>query len=51
MSKEDLIAHGANHSMVHEDFMIGTRGMKIDGIREDGTVVPVFRNGNWAEGF
>ena len=51
MSTEELKAHGANHSMVHEDFMIGTRGMKIDGIREDGTVVPVFRNGNWAEGF
>ena len=51
MSTEELKAHGANHSMVHEDFMIGTRGMKIDGIREDGTVVRVFRNGNWAEGF
>ncbi len=48
MSKEELAAIGANDSMQHVDFMIGTRGMSIDGIQEDGTVVPVFRNGNWA---
>ena len=48
MSKEELAACGANDSMVHVDFMIGTRGMNIDGVQEDGTVVPVFRNGNWA---
>ena len=47
MSKEELAAHGANDSMLHEDFMIGTREMSIDGIREDGTAVPVFRNGNF----
>ncbi len=47
MSKEELIAHGANDSMQHEDFMFGTRGMEIDGIREDGTAVPVFRDGNF----
>ena len=50
MSKEELIARGANDSMQHLDFMIGTRGMNIDGVQADGTVVPVFRNGNWAEG-
>lgn len=50
MSKEELIARGANDSMQHLDFMIGTRGMDIDGVQADGTVVPVFRNGNWAEG-
>ena len=47
MSKEELAAHGANDSMLHEDFMIGTREMSIDGIREDGTAVPVFRHGNF----
>ena len=50
MSKEELIARGANDSMQHLDFMIGTRGMDIDGVQAAGTVVPVFRNGNWAEG-
>jgi len=33
--------------MQHIDFMIGTQGTDVDGIQEDGTVVPVFRNGNW----
>ena len=47
MDKEELAARGANDSMVHEDFMIGTRDMNIDGIRKDGTVVPVFRKGNF----
>jgi aminopeptidase len=50
MSKEELTARGANDSMQHLDFMIGTRGMNIDGVQADGTVVPEFRNGNWAEG-
>lgn len=47
MSKEELAAHGANDSMQHEDFMFGTEDMSVDGITEDGTVVPVFRNGNF----
>ena len=47
MSKEELAAHGANDSILHEDFMLGTAGMNIDGIQEDGTVVPVFREGNF----
>ena len=47
MSDEELEAHGANASMEHEDFMFGTKEMSVDGIREDGTVVPVFRNGNF----
>ena len=29
--------------------MIGTRGTDIDGILEDGSVVPVFRDGNWVD--
>ena len=48
MNKEDLAAHGANDSMMHVDFMLGTRDMNIDGIQKDGTIVPVFRNGNYA---
>lgn len=48
MSKEELAACGANDSMLHVDFMIGTKEMNIDGIREDGSVIPVFRKGNYA---
>ena len=47
MSKEELMSHGGNDSMQHEDFMFGTEHMNIDGIQYDGTVVPVFRDGNF----
>ncbi len=39
---------GINDSMIHEDFMIGCDSMNIDGICEDGSVVAIFRDGNWA---
>ena len=39
---------GINDSMIHEDFMIGCDSMNIDAICEDGSVVAIFRNGNWA---
>jgi len=47
MSKEELAKAGANDSMTHVDFMFGSRDMQIDGIKKDGTIVPVFRNGNF----
>jgi aminopeptidase len=48
MSEEELIAGGLNRSQTHVDFMVGSDKMNIDGIKEDGTIIPVFRNGNWA---
>lgn len=48
MSKEELAAAGVNSSLTHVDFMIGSAEMNIDGIHEDGTTEPIFRNGNWA---
>ena len=39
---------GINDSMIHVDFMIGCDTMSIDGERENGEIVPIFRNGNWA---
>lgn len=48
MSEEELDAAGLNRSQTHVDFMVGSDQMSIDGIREDGSTVPVFRNGNWA---
>lgn len=47
-SLEECRSLGINDSMIHEDFMIGCDTMNIDGICEDGRVVPIFRNGNWA---
>lgn len=48
MSDEELLNHGMNRSRVHVDFMIGSGEMDIDGIRKDGSVDPIFRNGDWA---
>jgi len=47
MSKEQLLAAGANDSLVHVDFMVGSADLSITGIKSDGTEVPVFRNGNF----
>lgn len=48
LSEAELDAHGINSSITHEDFMIGSGEMDIDGILADGTVEPIFRKGNWA---
>ncbi|MGM0123789.1 aminopeptidase PepS [Enterococcus sp. AZ194] len=48
MSEEELAEAGLNRSQTHVDFMVGSDKMNIDGIREDGSRVPVFRNGDWA---
>ena len=41
MSEEELAAAGLNRSQTHVDFMVGSDKMNIDGIKEDGTIVPV----------
>lgn len=48
MTQEDLAEAGLNRSNVHVDFMIGSENMDVDGIRKDGTVMPIFRKGAWA---
>ena len=45
---EECRALGINDSMIHVDFMIGCDTMNIDATCADGSVVPVFRDGNWA---
>lgn len=39
---------GINDSIIHEDFMIGYEGLNIDGITTNDSIIPIFRNGNWA---
>ncbi|GGL59131.1 aminopeptidase [Sporolactobacillus putidus] len=48
MSEEALAAAGANTSLTHVDFMIGSDKLDIDGETSDGQWVPIFRKGNWA---
>jgi len=48
MTEEQLLEAGVNDSMVHEDFMVGSRDLSIIGVQADGTETPVFVNGNYA---
>ncbi|MCU7677000.1 aminopeptidase [Bacillus thuringiensis] len=48
LENDQLETLGANISITHEDFMIGSSEMDIDGILPDGTVEPIFRKGSWA---
>ena len=42
-------AGGGNASLIHVDWMIGGPETDIDGIKPDGSRVPVFRKGEWAQ--
>ncbi len=46
-SKEELSEIGVNHSAIHVDFMIGTKDTDIVGIKENGSKIPIFKNGNF----
>ena len=48
LTMEQAGKQGINDSIIHVDFMVGADDLSIDGIRPDGTAVPVFRNGTWA---
>ena len=47
-SPKECYEKGINDSMIHVDFMIGTKDLSITAITRDGRRVPVFENGNWA---
>ena len=48
MSQEELAQAGANDSMVHVDFMIGSDDLTIVGETNHGEKVNIFENGEWA---
>ena len=48
MTLDDCRKLGINDSMIHVDFMIGTKDLRIDAECRDGRVVPIFKNGIWA---
>jgi aminopeptidase len=45
---DELAARGANTSLIHIDWMIGSGQIDVDGIFPDGTADPVMRSGEWA---
>ena len=48
LSKEELAAKGANESLIHVDWMIGSGKLDIDGVTATGALEPLMRNGEWA---
>ncbi len=51
MTQEECIKKGINDSMIHVDFMIGTKDLSIVGVTADGERIELFKNGNWAIDF
>jgi aminopeptidase len=47
MSTDELVRRGANQSLIHIDWMIGSDQVDVDGLRADGTAEPVMRGGEW----
>jgi aminopeptidase len=47
MDAEQLAALGANASLIHVDWMIGSGEMDVDGVAADGTTEPLMRKGEW----
>jgi aminopeptidase len=47
LSADEQLAAGINQSNIHTDFMIGGAEVDVDGIREDGSVVPLLRENVW----
>ncbi|MBB5575306.1 MULTISPECIES: aminopeptidase [Rhizobium] len=48
LSQEQIKAQGGNSSLIHIDWMIGSDKVDIDGIKLDGSRMPVMRGGEWA---
>lgn len=47
LSPEQLKARGANESLIHVDWMIGSGELDIDGVTASGTQEPLMRRGEW----
>jgi len=47
MTPEELAAKGANDSLIHVDWMIGSAQLDIDGETATGAVEPLMRQGEW----
>ena len=48
LSKTEMSRRGGNSSMIHIDWMIGSKDIDIDGVQSDGSQTAVFRKGEWA---
>ncbi len=47
LSQDELAAKGANTSLIHIDWMIGSGEIDVDGVKADGSREPLMRKGEW----
>jgi aminopeptidase len=47
LKPEELAARGANTSLIHVDWMIGSNRIDVDGVTATGALEPVMRAGEW----
>ena len=48
LSTEEALEKGINDSMIHVDFMVGTKDLDIVGVDAKGNKHQIFKNGEWA---
>ena len=48
MTKEELERAGVNDSLIHVDFMVGSKDLEIIGITSKGEEIQIFKDGNFA---
>jgi len=49
LTPEELAAKGANDSLIHVDWMIGSERLDIDGITAADVAEPLMRKGEWVK--
>ncbi len=49
LSPAELASRGANSSLIHVDWMIGSNRIDVDGLTAAGQAVPLLRQGEWVE--
>ena len=49
LTPEELAGKGANESLIHVDWMIGSGQVDVDGITATGSAEPVMRKGEWSD--
>lgn len=47
LTPEQLASRGANESLIHVDWMIGSNHIDVDGLSAEGSSTPVMRAGEW----
>ena len=47
MSEDEVARRGANRSLIHIDWMIGSAEVDVDGVDAEGGTEPLMRRGEW----